>query len=90
MVVGVGTLLGAWSWWEGFLSSIVPPPARVALAVENWWSETATRSEDGFRVVVCWLENDDPRGADTKNVARAFASVHGIKLVRVPAHHIWH
>ena len=82
IVVGLGTLLGAWGWWEGLLSSTIPPPARVLLTIENWWSDTPQRSEDGFRVVVSWLEDDDHSGADTRNVARAFTSVEGIELVR--------
>ena len=38
-------------------------------------------SEDRFRIVLSWLEND-PRGGNTSNVAQAFTSVEGIALVR--------
>lgn len=81
-VTGVFTIILAWSWWGGLLDSIVPPPSRVLLAIDNWWSETPQRSEDSFRVVVSWLEDDDSTGVDTRNVARAFTSVAGIELVR--------
>ena len=69
------------AWLKGFLNSFLPPPARAWLALENSWRDQSQRPEDGFRIVLCWLE-DDSSGDDTATVAQAFQNVHGVRLVR--------
>lgn len=73
------TLIAAWV--TGFLDHHVPTPARAWLALENAWQNKPQHSEDGFRIVLCWLE-DDSSGDDTKFVEQAFANVDGITLLR--------
>ena len=69
------------SWLTGFLSPFVKSPERTRLALANVFADKPAHSEDSFRIVLCWLENDY-RGEDTKNVARALTNVEGIELVR--------
>ena len=69
------------AWLKGFLNSFLPAPARAWLAFENSWRDQSQRPEDGFRIVLCWLEDDDS-GDDTATVAQAFQNVHGVRLVR--------
>ena len=67
-------------WWAGFLDEYLPPPAQARLALKNHLSKHPQRSDERFRIVLCWLENDN--GDDGKTVARAFTSVQGIELKR--------
>ena len=54
---------------------------RLALKnFKNYRSDDPQRSEDSFRIVLCWLKDDS--GEDGETVARAFTGVHGIELVR--------
>ena len=69
------------SWAAGFFNQLLPPPSRALLSLENVLRSDSQRPEDGFRVVLSWLE-DDSSGKDTKNVEDAFSGVDGIKLVR--------
>ena len=69
------------AWLGGILDWLVPPRERAWLALGNLWSEKSQRPEDGFRVVLCWLENDRS-GDDTDNVELGFSGVDGIDLVR--------
>ena len=69
----------------GILDQVVPGVARLRLAIGNQFSDNLQLPEDGFRIVLCWLENDDS-GFDTRQVENAFSGVGGIKLVR--SHHI--
>ena len=75
------------TWVTGLLEPIVPSPARTWLALENvvetffWRDDTRRRPKEGFRVVVCWLENDRS-GVNTLEVQKAFTGVEGIKVVR--------
>ena len=80
IVPGVLVILIA-TWVMGFLNQVLPSPAWVWLAVAGLWRDKPQRSEDGFRIVLCWLENDRS-GEDTRNVARAFTGVEGVTLVR--------
>ena len=71
------------AWWAGFLNSYIWSPAQVRLALKNSknsWSDDPQRSEDRFRIVLCWLKDDS--GQDGEAAARAFTSVDGIELVR--------
>ena len=68
-------------WLTGVFNQFLPSPERTRLAVENIWTEDSQRPEEGFRIVLCWLENDS-NGVDTKRVESAFSGVEGIKLVR--------
>ena len=56
------------------------------LAVKNWCSHLPFfRPEsvrDKFSVVLCWLEEDNYNGNNTKTVAQAFTKINGIKLFR--------
>ena len=52
----------------------------MLLALENYWSNDPQRLEDRFRIVLCWLKDDNGRDAET--VARAFTGIDGIELVR--------
>ena len=75
----VGLVAG---WVTGVLDQFVPSPERTRLAVENVWRGNPQRSEEGFRIVLCWLEND-AEGDNTLEVASAFQNPDwgGIKLV---------
>ena len=71
------------AWLAGFLDSYLWPPARVRLALKNFKnnrSDNPQRSEDRFRIVLCWLKDDS--GKDGETVASAFTGVYGIELVR--------
>ena len=80
-IVGVvlATLIA--TWLLGFLNRFAPSPGRSSLAVANLLRAKSQRSEDRFRFVLCWLENDS-KGDDTSVVAQAFSSVPGVTLVR--------
>ena len=70
-------------WLVGFLNPYIWPPARVRFAlknIKNSWSDDPQRSEDSFRIVLCWLKDDS--GENGEAVARAFTGVDGIELVR--------
>ena len=69
------------AWSVGLMNQVVPAPARARLLVENLFSDNHPRPDDGFRIVLCWLENDDS-GFDTRLVELAFSGVGGIELVR--------
>ena len=64
-----------------YLKPLVPSPARVTLALKNMYLKKPIRSEDRFRIALCWLENDYS-GNDTNTVERAFRDVEGVTLVR--------
>ena len=68
-------------WLTGFLNETVLSPQRAWLALQNHLWSKPQRAEDGFRIVLCWLENDRS-GEDTGNVEDAFSGVKGITLVR--------
>ena len=68
-------------WLTGFLNQVIPGPERTLLALRNHSLDDLQRPEDGFRIVLCWLENDTS-GFDTRQVENAFSGVGGIKLVR--------
>ena len=72
---------GLVAWWLGFLKQYLPGPKRAMLLLKNVLRSRAHASEDRFRIVLCWLEND-PNGDNTGHVEEAFASVEGATLVR--------
>ena len=74
----ITTLVTVW-FSEGFVQ-IVPSPALLSLRVKNALSATPSRTDESFRIVLCWLENDWT-GEDTRNVEDAFSGVAGITLV---------
>lgn len=57
------------------------PPQQILLALENFRLHERQRSEDRFRIVLCWLE-DDKSGDDTRTVEQTFASIKGVEMVR--------
>ena len=67
-------------WFSEALVQIVPSPQRLFLRVQNALSASPSRTDEGFRIVLCWLENDWS-GNDTRNVEDAFSGVEGITLV---------
>ena len=69
------------TWLMGFLNPHLPSPQRAELALSNLLSAAAPRPEEGFRIVLCWLEGDD-KGIDTGHVEDAFSNVKGVKLLR--------
>ncbi len=69
------------TWLLGFLNRLLPSPRQVSLAVRNCVRAKSRRSDDRFRFVLCWLDNDR-NGDDTAIVAQAFSSVEGVTLVR--------
>ena len=71
----------AGAWLLGYLNQFVPSPARTWLAATNLLGAKQARSEDQFRFVLCWLQNDRD-GNDTRVVAQAFSSIPGVSLVR--------
>ena len=78
-IVGAAIVAYAMAWFSGFLDLFGWPPARALLAVQNSWSGYPQRSEDRFRIVLCWLKDDS--GSDREAVSRAFTGVGGIELV---------
>ena len=79
----IGTVLVAVlvAWLKGLFKEYLPGPKRVVLALKNVLRCKVQASEDRFRIVLCWLEND-PNGDNTGNVEEAFTSVKGVTLVR--------
>ena len=69
------------AWLQGFFMQFLPPPQRVWLAIANTFKGKSPLSEQRFRLVLCWLENDDD-GRNTRTVADALTGVEGIELVR--------
>ncbi len=69
------------AWLKRFFNQFWPPPQWVWLVITNSFETKPPRLEDGFRFVLCWLE-DDTSGRDTKIVERAFAGIEGVELVR--------
>ena len=68
-------------WLKRFLNQFLPAPQRVLLAIMNTNKVKSPRPRDRFRIVLCWLENDDS-GRDTKTVSEAFLGIGGIEFVR--------
>ena len=81
VLVAAATGAGLVAWWRGFLKEYLPGPKRVVLSLKNVLQSKAQASEDRFRIVLCWLEND-PNGDNTRHVEEAFTSVEGATLVR--------
>ena len=69
------------AWLKRFFNQFWPPPQWVWLVITNFFETKPPRLEDGFRFVLCWLE-DDTSGRDTKIVERAFAGIEGVELIR--------
>ena len=69
------------TWLLGTLDQLVPSRGRAWVALKNLRWNKPQPSKDSFRIVLCWLE-EDSRGDDTENVARAFTSIEGVTLVR--------
>ena len=80
-IVGVVLTTVLTTWLLGSLNHVVPSPERSWLTVTNSLRGNTLSTEDRFRFVLCWLENDK-NGDDTRIVAQAFSSVQGILLVR--------
>ena len=66
-------------WSKGFRDEYLPSFNRIILALKNILRRKPQRTQDRFRVVLCWLENDKD-GDNTKIVASAFTNVEGITL----------
>ena len=75
--------LGLRAWWTGTFNAILPSPARVGCWWEHGRQGIPQPVEDCFRVVLCWLENDD-NGNNARYVEQAFRGVEGegVTLVR--------
>ena len=69
------------TWMLGMLSRLVPWAGRSFLALRNLYRGKRDQSDDRFRFVLCWLDNDR-RGKNTDVVAQAFTSIPGVTLVR--------
>ena len=67
-------------WFSEALVQQVPSPQRLVLRIQNSLSAIPSRADDGFRIVLCWLENDWS-GENTRYVEDAFSGVEGITLV---------
>ena len=67
-------------WFSEAFLQIAPSPQRVLLRIQNALSVTPSRTDPGFRIVLCWLENDW-NGENTRNVEDAFSGIEGITLV---------
>ena len=75
----LGAVIAAWV--KGLFNLFFPSPQRAKLAIANKIKTKSLHSKDRFRIVLCWLENDDG-GRNTKTVAEAFSGIGGIELVR--------
>ena len=69
------------AWLTVFFKQFLPSPQRARLAIANVRKTRSPRSEQRFRLALCWLENDGT-GRDTGTVAKAFTGIEGIELVR--------
>ena len=69
------------AWLKGFLRQFLPPPQRVWLVITNFFEAKPPRLEDGFRFVLCWLENDTS-GGGANTVEQAFSGIECVELVR--------
>ncbi len=69
------------TWMLGMLSRLLPWAGRSFLALRNLYRGKRDQSDDRFRFVLCWLDNDR-RGENTDVVAQAFISIPGVTLVR--------
>ena len=67
-------------WFSEAFLQIVPSPQRVLLRIQNALSDVPSHTNSGFRIVLCWLENDW-NGENTRNVENAFSGIEGITLV---------
>ena len=71
-------------WFNGLFFEFLWSPERTWLAIENVFNVNSPSheesSEERFRFVLCWLENDRD-GKNMKNVALAFTNIDGIDLV---------
>ena len=65
------------------MNQIVFSPQQAWLAIANVRLSKSPLPEEGFLVVLCWLENDDG-GQNTRLVEQAFSNVEGITLRRSP------
>ena len=69
------------AWLLGWCNRFVWSPGRCGLAIANCLRRNRARSDDRFRFVLCWLENDRD-GDDTKIVGQAFSGLQGVSLDR--------
>ena len=69
------------AWFGGLLNQTLPSPQWLRLALKNQLRVVRQPSDDKFRIVLCWLENDY-KGEDATNVEATFSGVDGITLVR--------
>ena len=69
------------AWFTGLLNQALPSPQWVRLALKNQLRDVRQPSEDRFRIVLCWLENDH-KGEDGRNVEAAFSGVDGSERSR--------
>ena len=65
------------TWMLGMLSRLLPWAGRSFLALRNLYRGKRDQSDDRFRFVLCWLDNDR-RGKNTDLVAQAFTSIPGV------------
>ena len=75
----LAAVFGAWLMY--FLSPPLPSPAQAIQAFMNSWRDYSQPPEDGFRIVVFWLENDS-KGVDSRDVERAIGEIDGTTVVR--------
>ena len=68
-------------WSKSFRDEYLPSFNRTLLALKNILRRNPRCTQDRFRVVLCWLENDKD-GDNTKIVASTFTNVEGITLDR--------
>ena len=66
-------------WLSEAFHQVAPSPQRTLLAIQNALSDSSFPDETGFRIVLCWLENDR-NGENTRRVEDAFAGIEGIAL----------
>ena len=66
-------------WFSEAFVHIVPSPQRLYLRVQNSLLATPSRTDDSFRIVLSWLENDWS-GEYTRIVEAAFSGIEGIAL----------
>ena len=68
------------AWSKRLLNKLLPDPERTLMWIKNNVRDMP-KSDDRFRFVLCWLE-DDHDGSNTKIVAQAFTGIDGVELVR--------
>ena len=69
-------------WLTMIPGEFLPPSEQTMLGITNIFKTKSPRPTEGFRFVLCWLEDDNTSGQNTKIVEQAFSGIEGVELIR--------